>query len=76
MREHAEFFHHVVTPQDVGIGRRDRQRRLVGAGHLFTFVLVSLVAVGHAVHIERQDLAAVGDDVDHVAIDGGRGGDA
>ena len=62
VREDAQFLAHVVDPEDIGIGGADLDRWLLGAGHVLSFLLHSLVAIGVAFDIEAEDFTAVGDD--------------
>jgi hypothetical protein len=79
--EDAEFFVHVVNPEDVRIGVAGGDRGGVFAvfverGHEGVFFLHALVAIAEAFHIHADDLAAVAGDVGFVADDGGAGADA
>ena len=76
VREHAALVDHVEHPQDVRV-RVGHLHGLRGRpGHVLALVLVALVPVGHAVHVEAHDLAAVGDDVDLVPVHRRRAADA
>ena len=70
--EDVELFAHVVAPDHVGVFVINLDRWLAFAGVVGPFVVQALVAVGHAVEVEANDLAEVGHDVDAVANDGGR----
>ena len=81
VRKNAQFIHHVVAPDDVGVllaGRDERSLLAVGTEHVlhdvFGLVLVrAVVAVRHAFDVEAEDFAARGDDVEAVAFDDRRG---
>ncbi len=71
---------HVKDPQDVGILRPDlgNHRRFAGrdvlVGEKHCFILEgAIVAVRHAVNVEADHFATIGDDPEAVFLDGGRG---
>ncbi len=78
VREDAQLIAHVEAPEDVGIVRRRRDRRLTRAGGVLGLIEKRpLVAIGHPRGIQAQHFAAIGDQVNAVAFGGvldGRGG--
>ena len=73
VRKDAEFIHHVVPPEDVGILWRDFDLRLARSGHVLAFVLEwSLIAVRLAIEIEADHFATAGRQPNFVALDGRR----
>ncbi len=82
MRENAQFIHHVIAPDDIGIfrSRFDRWRGALSRfaaikqnvlPNIFGFVFERpVIAIGHAVDIEANDLATAGDQVNPVAVNG------
>src|SRR6266568_459475 len=74
VREDAEFVHHVVAPNDVGILRAGFDPGFAGTGDVWRLVLErAVVAVGHALGIQTEDFAAAAHQVNPVALDRGRG---
>src|SRR5688572_18589373 len=77
--EHAEFLVHVVYPENIavrgaGFDRYGFAIRSWSSHELgFLFLGHSLVAVGHAVHVESDDLTAVARNVANFPNNGGRG---
>src|SRR5688500_18878397 len=72
MWEHAEFIHHVVTPEDIGIFRGNFDRRLAWPGHILAFVHEwPLIAIALAIQVEADHFTPAGDDIDPVALDRG-----
>ena len=80
MLEHAEFLIHVVNPDDIRIGRTrlNGNRLAIGAGgsHEVGLVSESLITIGHAFHVQADDLAAIGRHVGAVSDDRRTGADA
>jgi len=74
---HVEFCDHVIPPQNVGIVRGGRDRRLAGRHAVAGFVQKRpAVAVRHAGGIETHHLAAATDRIHAVALDRRRRADA
>ena len=65
VREDAQLLHHVEPPDHVAVGLA-----------VVLLVLHAAVAGGQPVRAEAEDLAAVGDDPEAVALDDGAGADA
>ena len=67
----------IDLPKNVGVRGLQSDRRAARAGDEAAFVgKRPVVAVGQAVDVEANDLAAIGHQVDAIAVDGGRGADA
>ena len=74
MREDAQFIHHVVPPDDVGVVRADFGHGIAGAGDILRFVHErAVVAVGHALGVQADDFATAGHEINAVAFDARRG---
>ncbi len=70
----AQFVHHVVPPDDVGVVRADFGGGIARAGDVLGLVHEgALVAVGHALGVQAHDLATAGDEINAVALDARRG---
>ena len=77
MREHAEFFHHVIAPENIGILARHFDRRLAGAGHVLPFAREgSVIPAGLAIEVEAKDFAPGRHDIDFLTHHVGRGDQA
>ena len=77
MGEYAEFLAHIINPEDIRMFIAEDDGFHGIGGHVFRLVLeYSVVAVGHAIHVEADDFTAVGDDISLIAGDGGRGAEA
>ena len=75
VREHAEFVHHVVAPDDVGVLRADF--RLAACPGPTTDTCASSLKGRRCrwpcLHVEAHHFATAGHDVDAIAFDGRRG---
>ena len=66
MGEDAEFIAHVIPPYDVGIGGSD-----FAAGIFRLIDEWALVLLGQSIGGQAEHFAAVGDDIQSIAVDGG-----
>ena len=77
VRKHGQLVEHVELPDDVAVALLGFHRFLIRLDRVVGLVGERpLVAVGHAVGVHAQHVAAVGHDVHAVAVDGWRGTDA
>src|SRR5206468_6091305 len=74
VRKNAEFVHHVIDPDDVGVVRADPGFRFAWTDDILGFVHKRpVIAVGHAFGVQADDLAAAGYQVNAIAFHARRG---
>jgi hypothetical protein len=73
----AGLLDQIADPEDVGIGGAGLERGITAQDHVAGFVLEgAIVAVGHAFHVEADDLATIGQDIGAISFNGRRRGEA
>src|SRR5207249_2228590 len=69
--EDAQFVHHVIDPDDIGVLRPCLGLGFAGADDVLRFVHVgAVVAVGHAFGVQADDFTAAGDQIDAIGLHG------
>ena len=72
VRVNARFSDQVVQPDDVGVVGQYFDGRFARLDHVLAFVLIrSVIAVGHSIQIQADDLRTIRHDVDAVSFDRG-----
>ena len=74
VRKNAEFVHHVIDPDDVGVVWTNLRFRFAGADDILRLVHErTVVAVGEAFGVQADDLAAAGHQVNAITFHARRG---